>query len=391
MILLRPTLLLLIGGCVAPLGAQGVETYGPGMAAESLANLRIGADHDYSHAFRFRAIHGGPLESFRAYWIFNKGGRGGYHEGNGGDIRVQLREDDGTPSHLPTERTLATVRLAHALEGLGRGGNMEALTFPKPLPVLKAGQLYHLVFENLSKDRKTNYLSVNTLIQREVGKPLQYRYQDDVWGALIRVGQGPWHPTGEGSAVYTPILEIRYANGLSEGCGYMEVWVRNPKPMKTPAQVSERFTPTASRSLLEVSLRAKQVESGGPLEAWVEEDGHVLGRASLKPADPGLAPKKAVWFSGSFGSPIKIEAQHTYRVVFTSSKGHYEAFPIRKGVGYGFGPDTLFAEGWAEYDSGDGKGWRGWEMWDPQPTQEADLQFFFRSIPKENKPHRNGR
>ncbi len=391
MILLRSSLLLLLGGCIVPLGAQGVETYGPGMAAESLANLRIGADYDYSHAFRFRASHDGPLESFRAYWIFNKGGRSGYHEGNGGDIRIQLREDDGSPAHLPTERTLATVRLAHALEGLGRGGNMEALNFPKPLPVLKAGRFYHVVFENLAKDRKTNFLSVNTLLQREVGKPLQHRYQDDAWCALTRVGSGPWHHTSEGSAVYTPIMEVRYADGASEGCGYMEVWVRNPKPIEAHAHVSERFTPASTRTLVEVWLRAKQLEAGGPLEARVEEDGRTLAKAHLKPMDPGLAPQKAVWFAGTFASPLKIEAQRSYRVIFEASKGRYEAYPIRKGAGYGFGPDTLFSEGWAEYDSGDGKSWRGWEMWDPKPTQEADLQFFFRSIPKEIKPHRNGR
>ena len=59
-----------------------------------------------------------------------------------------------------------------------------------------------------------------------------------------------------------------------------------------------------------------------------------------------------------------------------STGGTFEAFPLRKGLAFGFADATVFTAGYAQF-SGNG-GWAGWDQWDHPNRRDGDLQFALR-------------
>jgi len=308
------------------LGAQG-DVYGPALRADDLANTPIG-QAGTQVSYRFRADPGGVFQGARPFiiWSFK---RKGYHAGTGGTLRAELREDDGSPAHCPSGKVLATNVQRLAL--VAASDRFYPQLFFDRAPRLKPGGLYHLVFSNTDPDPEGNFVSVNALFLKSCEPPLQPGRADADWAMLVRDLLRPaWtlRRTPGSREGFTPILEIDYAGGRSQGVGYIESWRGAPRTACTPSGAL-----------------------GGC--AWV-----------------GL----------TFAGPQTLAPGQTYHLLLSApASASYEVYPMRKGTDKGFSDATLFPDGHAEYR--DGGAWAGWDQWGHVRLTNADLQFYFRLRP----------
>ena len=371
-----------------PLGlqAQG-DLYGPGIRADSLANTTVGKS-GIQVSCRFRAQPGGVFQGARPYliWSFK---RKGYHAGNGGTLHVELQTDDGTPLHRPSGKVLATNvrRMSLAVTSDTFYPKLEFDQAPALIP----GAYYHLVFSNTDPDPEGNFVSVNALFLKSCSPPVQPSFDDADWAMLIRSKVNPaWtvRRTPGSSEGFTPILEIDYAGGRSQGMGYMEFWMGAPRPISGPAEVREVFTVSGpSRRAASVAVRVRRLSGDAPLAIRLEqEDGKALAIGTCRGGPEACTPSASLggcdWATFTFPATLALVSGRTYHLVLSApATARFEAFPMRKGSDKGFSDATLFADGHAEFN--DGRGWTGWEQWGEKRRTDSDLQFFFRLDPKE--------
>jgi hypothetical protein len=356
--------------------------YGPGLRADSLANTPIGKG-GIQVSCRFRADPGGPFQGARPFliWSFK---RQGYHAGTGGTLRVELQTDDGTAEHRPSGQVLAGNVQRMALAPTS-DTFYPLLSFDRA-PVLKPGAFYHLVFSNRDPDPDNNFLSLNALFvkARAGAASVQPGRQDSDWALLIRSKAQPaWtlRRTPGSDEGFTPILEIDYAGGRSQGVGYVEFWMGAPKPIGGPAAVRETFTVSGpDRTVGAVAARVRRISGSAPLELRLEQaDGKLLAAgtaAGPRACTPSASLGGCDWAAWTLPKPVTLASGRGYHLVLTASgAAAFEAFPMRKGTDKGFRSATLFADGHAECS--DGSGWTGWEQWGKGGRTDADLQFYF--------------
>jgi hypothetical protein len=378
MFMLKPLATL---ACLLPLAAQGAF-YGPAIRGDALANTPIGKG-GIQVSCRFRADPGGVFQGARPYliWSFR---RMGYHAGTGGILKVELQTDDGTAAHRPSGQVLATHVQRLALVATS-DRFYPRLAFDRA-PALTPGAFYHLVFSNTDPSPESNFVSVNALFLKSSSPPLQPRLADADWAMLMRSRTSPeWavRRTAGTREGFTPILEIDYAGGKSQGMGYMEFWMGAPKPISGPRQVREVFTVTgAERQAGSVTARVRRLSGTAPLVLRLEQaDGKLLAEGKAEGALPACTPTASLggcdWATFTFPETQALVSGRSYHLVLSApATARYEAFPMRKGTDKGFSDATLFPDGHAEYS--DGGAWAGWEQWGKRGLTNADLQFFFR-------------
>jgi hypothetical protein len=365
-----PALVCLFGG-----------VYGPALQGDSLANTSL--NHPGMEvACRFRAA-GGELAGIRPFLIWSYA-RKGYHAGTGGALRLEIQEDDGTTDHHPSGRVLATGSRELALSRSAQGF-YPLLGFDRR-PVLKAGAFYHVVIANTDPDPAANFLSINAIFTKEATGRVQPLLADEDWAMLWRLsGKAPWERrrTRNTREAFTPILEIDYGDGRSQGVGYVEFWMGAPRPIEGPARVREAFTVTGpDRVVASAAVRVRRISGQGALSLRLARgDGGTLAEAKAPAGDiPATASGSlggSAWVTAPFPASVRLKAGARYALVLTAPAGtRYEAFPMRKGTDKGFSESTLFSDGHAEFDPGDG--WRGWEQWGVPNRFDSDLQFYLR-------------
>lgn len=344
------------------------------VAADSLANTRIGGPYGTVLAYRFRSAWTGVVRGVRFYVVRNSDGRSGYSGGSGGTLRVALAPDSGGRRHVPARRALAIA----TLDPPSRDA-WPLVRFRKPARVA-AGRFYHVVFTNVDPDPRRNYVSVNALVSYgrrapapQVPGDLAVLLSDAPDGGRT---PGRWHPRAQRrSDSYEPILEVAGDRaGQRLGVGYMEVWVNNPKPIGGAHKVRQLISPAAGRAITGAWLRVRRrEETSAPLVLRIERaGGGVLASASVPEhsvpsANPG-------WVHVRFPRSVPLDGAE--RLALTASApapSSYEAFAIRKGTEFGFHPRTVFDGGYAQFTRGDA--WVGWDQWGRRDRRNGDLQF----------------
>ena len=368
-------------GLLSPELAGQVTGYGPCVQADSLANTPIGKG-GVQVSLRFRAAPGGVLQAIRPYliWSFAKKG---YHAGTGGTLKVELQSDDGTPAHLPSGQVLASN--VQRLSLVPSSDRFFPQLFFDKAPVLKAGSLYHLVFSNTDPDPEGNFVSVNALFNKVAGSPQQPGRADSDWGMLFRTKAKPaWviRRTPGSDESFTPILEVDYGNGQSQGMGYIEFWMGAAKAISGPAAVRETFTVTGpARHVAAVALRVRRLSGSAPLTVTLEQaDGKVVDLGKNEGRLPVVSSSGSLggcaWTIFALPARPTLAPGRTYHLVLSCpDAARYEAFPMRKGSDKGYSDATLFGDGHAEFN--DGHGWSGWEQWGKKGLTNSDLQFYF--------------
>jgi hypothetical protein len=292
---------------------------------------------------------------------------------------VSIQTDDGSSSHNPSGQKLTSSLLIDpdALPVPTRYFPTFAFTGHAPVT---AGEIYHIVFENPDPNPNVNYVSVDALYQAAAPVPSQPTMSDTDCAVLLFANYSStegtiWKPR-QG---YTPIVQMNYDDGFTEGFGYMEVWVGAPEAISGTSSVRETFTVSgASRTASSISIRAARVSGSGPLTVRLETGAGTLIEQGEIPASTFPLNTTTTYFWGTypFSASHTLATGQAYHLVLQSAATTvYQAFPIRKGVSYGYSNTTFFPDGYAQFlQSGS---WVGWTQWGVTNRTDGDLQFYF--------------
>ena len=360
-----------------PNSVEGRTSYGSCLNADALANTVIGGSSLSESSFGFRAHHSGALQALRVYLVWSST-KPGYNAGSGGSLLIRLQTDDARGGHHPSGNTVASIVDTDPMNG----GMFPLLAFASPVQV-DSGTLYHVVFTNDDPDPSSNYVSINSLWMQSGLVPRQPTMSDADWFQLMRdsSNHGAWVPreygTGQG---FTPILELDYADGFSDGVGYMEVWVGNPGVVSGTRSVREIFTPRGpDRCVSAVSVRLRRVSGSDSLRVHLQDaEGKTIAVSGV-PA--GAVPLTYAWTTFTYPSAARLSAGGRYALVLNCAEtSAYDLFPIRKGsTPHRFHAGTFFPDGYAQYTRGGA--WTGWDQWGQTDRNDGDLQFYFAVVP----------
>ena len=235
------------------------------------------------------------------------------------------------------------------------------------------------MFTNVDPTPTINYLSVDTLYLAKPSTPAQPSISDVDAAELLGGPAGTWTPRKG----YTPILELDYQDGWSEFIGYMEVWVGAPQSISGSSAVRETITVTgAQKSVSSASIRVARTSGSDPLIVRLENgDGTVIEQGEVPASSiPLTSPVSYAWATFTFSSAHTLLAGQSYHLqISAASTSSYQAYPIRKGVAYGFQKTTYFPDGYAQFNQNGS--WVGWTQWGVSNRTDSDLQFYFSLTP----------
>jgi hypothetical protein len=386
-----------------------MSTYGPGLQFDVLDNMQAAqGDVDY----RFRAAASSAVTGFIWYDVYVKGGAtagcsgaqcecDGYGCGTGGTIDICIYTDDGSPDHLPTDPLtqqstgLQMQPLACASPSNLRSGTMlRTETFTTP-PQLIAGTLYHLHWHNADPDPAKNFVSVDDDCVWHPSTPRQPNIPDADLAVLSIYNNGE-KVIVTPSATDTPIYQLNYADGTTQGQGYIGSWNGAPADITGASEVREQFTVSgADRTVSKVSVRVNRVAGSSSLTVTLAtSDGNILEQgeipASQFPLGEALTSDSAAsenvapaWGSYTFASPHLLALGQSYQLILSSPDNtKFQSYGIEKGSGYNFAISSYFNDGYGQFSLDNGNTWTGFT--EPDGTlsgslnhTNADMQFYF--------------
>jgi len=326
--------------------AASKNVFGAGWTADSLANLEIGRFPGRMVSYRFRAVHSGNVSSIRVFFVFRTFCDGCYANGNGGQVRVQLAQDDDSVRHFPGK----VISSALVTDPLKQWNRLVTLNYPV---TLEAGRLYHLVFSNPLPTATKDYVSVDDLFTRTPGVNLQPSGKVSELAVLFKsTGGADW----ELKEQHVPIVSINFDDGYEQGQGYMDV-KSNAVVVSDGGAARESFVfPDTDRSFHTLSVRIRPTTARGYIEVQLrnsDEQALLSRKITVRAASEG-----SVWETVQFDSPVTLRNSARYSVVVTTKDGAaYTITPLQKGIPYGFNAESLFTAGHCETKAS--AGWTG--------------------------------
>jgi hypothetical protein len=363
----------------APTPRPQTQYYGPGIEFDSLNNHQVaGVDVDY----RFRATTSGPLKSLMWYNIHStcyNPPSAGYSCGTGGIMHICIQTDDGTSNHRTTGVNLACVDNIAPLKS-----TFPVEVFPSPA-VLTKGQLYHIHWHNTDPDPLNNFVSVDAMF---VWNPMVPR-QPTILDNDLAIFRGAVLQTRD-----TPIFQITYGDGTTQGQGYMEAWGGVSPLISGSSEVREQFTVSGpDRVVTHASFRLKRDSSSigtSPLMvtlktgagATIEQGAIPYNVFPLGTTNDNSGNQNA-WGTYTFTAPRTLVSGQSYQVVLSAaSDTKYRAPPIRRGPSYGFSSATFFSDGYGQFSTDGGSNWVGFTQPGGSSNNTiADIQFYFTVTP----------
>ena len=327
---------------LAQSASTSAQFYGSALGANSLGNTTLGPNGNMV-SYRFRAKNSGVLLQSRIYLIPD---HAGYAAGTGGTIRATLNTDDGTAAHNPGTTVLASYVISNVLSLASPARYFYIMKFASP-PTLTAGQLYHMVFKNVDASPTTNYLSVDDLCQKVGTTPGQPTVSDIDSAVLLSQDGGAWSQRKS----FSPIYELDFQNGASEGMGYMEAWSGAPQNISGSSAIRETFTVSGSQvNVTSASIRLARINGNGPLTVRLENaNGSLIEQGGIPATAIALSTAASPadgWVTFPFSTTYTLIPGQTYHLdLEATATSTYQAFPIRKGSAYGFKTTTFFPDG----------------------------------------------
>ena len=381
-ILVLAGVLLMASSVLAPGTPPGPPTSGfyGSIAADAKANIQVGgADGGTGRArvsHRFRAGTTAALTSIR----FAQRGGPGYSGGDGGTMRISVRSDDrGNPS----DTVLATVERAFGNPS-GDWSTYHDTTFPERA-TLRAGELYHITFENTSRAGQ-DFISINELLVFDETVPRQPLYPDADYAVLYATDE-TWSVLPH----FTAVMDLTYSDGHHDGMGYIEsMWQQFGTISGDADQVRQRFTVSGGdRVVTSASVRVRRSSGTSPLTITLETGGgdpieSLEISADDVPIVAGDDPEdgSGTWASVRFTESRLLSNGSTYELRLTTAVGtEYTVVPVREGTDSGSEGGTgnpsgfrsyRFTDGHAEGTHDGGATWTDLYEWSP-----VDLQFYF--------------
>jgi hypothetical protein len=354
--------------------------YGPAVQMDVLDNLPVAeADVDY----RFRAASGSIVNSF-IWW--DKYGKvknsvqvcDGYGCGTGGSVDICIYLDDGKPDHIWTGKPLGCVTDSN----LRSGEQIRTETFPVSFQ-LDAGRLYHLHWHNTDANPVKNFISVNDICVWHPTKPRQPAIPDSDLAVIVGT------KTVETD---TPIFQLNYEDGTTQGQGYKESWNYMPEDISGGARTRELILVTGQvRTVKSLSVRVNRVSGNSALRVTLSTaSGAVLEQgeipAAIFPAGNRLTANSLAsqyvtptWGTYTFAIPRILRSNQYYQLILSAPADTvYQEYAIQKASVYGFSPRTFFADGHGEFSRDNGSTWAGFKQTEESRNHtDADIQFYF--------------
>jgi hypothetical protein len=374
-----------------------VGYYGSQIQADDIANIVIGwnpLNDDMNRCADIRVLcnHTGTLESIRPFFIWSLV-KAGYNLGTGGVILIEVQADDGTANHFPSGTTLASYTYHPPQPWAVNYLNWPLLTFATP-PSLVAGKIYHFIFSNIDPDPKANWISLDNLWLYETEPQRQPCWPDADMDILEKNEAGNWVVYNRGTGSITPVFELAYADGASQGQGYIQGycaqtvagdgWV-NPKAIQGTSGVRETFTVSGgNKTVSSVSVRVNRISGASPLTlSLLAADGATVLATGAVMAPKGGANTSSFcgesWVTVTFPSPFTLVSGTAYFLELSSPEDTlHQTHALNRGTTYGFSAPTCFADGYAQFTTG--SGWSGFDVWGLQNRTDCDLQFYFNVI-----------
>ncbi len=164
--------------------------------------------------------------------------------------------------------------------------------------------------------------------------PAQPTISDTDLAELLSEDGGAWSPRKG----YTPIYELDFQNGASEGIGYMEVWIGAPEPISGTNTVRETFTVSGSQEkVTSASIRLARLNGNDPLEVRLgHADGSLIEQgnvsASALPLSSSSSPSYA-WVTYPFSATYTLVPGQTYHLLFLGERStlHLSSLPDSEG------------------------------------------------------------
>ena len=336
--------------------------YGPGVYnQDALANTIVGGPNNQKVSNRFRAQHNGHITSVRLYW---QPGRG-YSSGNGGTIRLRIMPDAGG---LPNLNAAALATGYYSPGGAAYGSKpIFADAHLTSSGNVQAGQIYHLVLENVDGSPTYNYISSNNAITIGAnGRPSRWVAPSD-WATLLNT-RGRWldlttNPSSSNN-YYVPILQLNYSTGAVQGNSNMEGGATDPKQVFTAnanQPVREQFRPSSTRQVSGLSV-ATSASVGGQLLWRIVENGNELASGTISQWSPnysqvanrsGNRVTNYQWYDINLPRTITFRAGSTYDVEFLpQGSSQWKFADQRTGADFGFRWPAAFTESQAQHRRG---------------------------------------
>jgi hypothetical protein len=342
---------------------------------DSKNNVRVGASGNQRVSHRFRASTSSSLTAI----AINQRGGSGYSHGDGGAIRITVQTSSaGKPSGV----TLASLTITPGNPS-SQWERQPTYRFPSPAKLTR-GQLYHIVFTNVSASPGSDYISLNEASTYTASAPREPMFSDDF--AVLSMLGGSW-------AVHshdTPVMDLTYANGVHDGNAYSSVIADHYGLASGVKQVGERFTVHGgSRTVSTASVRLKRIRGSGTIKFRLEKSNGTLvatGSASSTriPISPLPVSVDGVhwnasslgggrWVTVSFGKSVVLRTGTTYVLkVSTGRSTTLAAVPVREqDATTPHWRSRAFRDGYAYVTTG--SGWHALYSYGA-----ADLQFYLR-------------
>ena len=342
--------------------------YGSGIGTDTIANLITGVDQT-AVSQKFRADITGTPTFHR--WVLKVGGA--YSGAATGVHRVSIQADDGTGKPDGTrldEYTVSSGQVTGHYNWEFDGGDA----------TLIAGNIYHLVIENMEVSPNTNYLSVNNILVFDATTPRQRRYADTDLGVLVRSG-GVWSVAPE----YTPTFDLTFSNGYHQGQGYVDMQSSSGSLIAGDNMIHEKFTVTGTnRTVSTVWVRLAKHSGTGNLTIRLEDENESLidyatiAAASITQDTSGNERtddgKAGTWVSGTFANPQTLQVGSTYHLRLSAPAGtEFWMRLIEQGYANGYSAGH-FDDGYAEVSTDSAS------TWNDTPASinagQGDLQFY---------------
>ena len=210
------------------------------------------------------------------------------------------------------------------------------MSFPQPVPV-QSGELYHIVFTNLSTDPVHNYVSIDNLYTALSGSDLQPVTADIDLAVLFKSGNNPLQIDDH----VVPIFSLYFDDGFRQGQGYFDV-ERNTMQIQSGSRVAETFVvEDTNHTVSQLTVRFSPLTNVGDVKVTLNNGlGQPLATGTLKACI--YSGSVSEWQSFTF-FPVILRKGSTYSIVLTAENGaQFLLSLLERGATYGFQTENLF-------------------------------------------------